>query len=253
MIGRPESKPFGWEAWPFSSPERVVRTGVAAIGACTVGLIGYCLYRFPPLRTWSYDGLVSALAVVVVTMSYVLIGWLGSRSIERRTSPILRVSLPWGVGAGSAFGLTMLGEYLVPHDGRQGELVALTVFGVFFAVLFAAGFSGTRSTRRVSTGAFAGFWSALIASQLWVFFLFATYLFFLETPQEARFLEVDQVIADFVRSGKTDLRVFIFGDYTGAAFFHSLLGAILGLLLGGLGGLAAWPLTGKWIEHAQRR
>jgi hypothetical protein len=76
-----------------------------------------------------------------------------------------------------------------------------------------------------------------------VLLLFLVYLFFAGTMQEARFLEVDQTIADFQRSGQRDLRAFIFGDYTGAAFFHSLLGALFGVFLGGLGGLAALAVT----------
>ena len=50
---------------------------------------------------------------------------------------------------------------------------------------------------------------------------------------------MDQILADFRRSGATDLRAFIFEDYMGGGFFHSLLGPILAIPLGGLGGLAA--------------
>jgi hypothetical protein len=212
------------------------------IGACIIGLIGSSLYRFPTLRGWSSEGLIAAAAGVLVATSYGLIGWFGARSLERRKSPILRLSLPWAIAAGVLFGLSMLGEYLIPHDNDQGKVVALGVFGSFFAILFAAGVAGALPTRRVAAGALAGFWTALIASELWVLFLLAIYLGFLGTPQEARFLEVDQVIADFERSGQPDLRAFIFGDYMGAVFFHSMLGAIFGLLLGALGGLAALSL-----------
>jgi hypothetical protein len=65
------------------------------------------------------------------------------------------------------------------------------------------------------------------------------YYTFLETPQEARFLQVDQVIADFERHGARDLRTFIFEDYMGAGFFHSLLAPLLALPLGLAGGIVA--------------
>jgi hypothetical protein len=68
-------------------------------------------------------------------------------------------------------------------------------------------------------------------------------LSFLGTALEARFLEVDRTIADFERSGRQDLRAFIFDDYAGGAFYHSLLGAAFGLVLGSLGGLAALAIT----------
>src|SRR5262249_39285453 len=154
------------------------------IGACIIGLIGANLYRFPTLRAWSSDGRIAASAGVFVAMGYALIGWFGSRSIERRTSPILRLSLPWGIATGLLFGLWMLGEYLIPHNNHQGMVVALGIFGSFLAILFAAGVSGTLATRRVTTGALTGFWSALIASELWVLFLLSIYLCFLGTPQE---------------------------------------------------------------------
>jgi hypothetical protein len=238
----PGEKPSRRAAWPGWSPERLVGSGMVLIGGCIMSLISDCLYRFPTLRAWSSDGLIAAAAGVLVAGSYGLIGWFGARSLERRKSRILRLSLPWAIAAGVLFGSSMLGEYLIPHDNDAGKVVALGVFGSFFALLFAAGVSGTLATGRVATGALAGFWTALIASELWVLFLLAIYLGFLGTPQEARFLEVDQVLADFERSGQPDLRAFIFGDYMGAVFFHSLLGAIFGLLLGGLGGWAALPL-----------
>jgi hypothetical protein len=58
----------------------------------------------------------------------------------------------------------------------------------------------------------------------WFILLLTTYYLFLGTPMEERFLEVDQVIADFQRSGMNDLRAFIIQDYLGGGFFHSLLG-----------------------------
>jgi hypothetical protein len=227
----------------LSSPERTVASAMVLIAVCIVGLTGYCLWVFPTLRTWSGDGLLAALALVFVAMSYGLIGWFGLRWIERRKSRILRLSLPWGLGAGAMFALWMVGEYLIPHDNSQGAMVTLGIFGTFFVLLAASGFFATKNTRRLTTGAVAGLWTALIGSQLWVLSLFSVYLAFVGTAHEARFLEVDQTIADFERSGRPDLRAFIFSDYTGGAFFHSVLGALFGLFLGGLGGLAALAFT----------
>jgi hypothetical protein len=212
---------------------------MVAAAAGIIILTGCSLAVFPALRTWSEEGLLAAIALVLIATAYSLIGWFGSRSIERRGSRILSVSLPWGIGAGAMFGLSMLGEYLIPHDNRHGEKLAVCVFGTFFVILFAAGFSATRRADRVVAGALAGLWTALIASELWVLFLFLVYLSFVGTAQEARFLVVDQTIADFERSGRRHLRAFIFGDYTGGAFFHSVLGAVFGSLLGSLGGLMA--------------
>jgi hypothetical protein len=58
---------------------------------------------------------------------------------------------------------------------------------------------------------------------------------------------VDETIADFERSSQSDLRTFIFSDYTGAAFFHSVLGAIFGPLLGGVGDLGSLAVI-RWLR-----
>ena len=131
--------------------------------------------------------------------------------------------LPWGIGAGAMFALSMLGEHVVSHNIHHGKVFALVVFGTFFVTLFTGGAFATRATRRMTTGALTGLWTALIVSELWVLSLYWVYLSFVGTPLEARFLNVDQTIADFERSGQADLRAFSFGDYTGAAFFPSLL------------------------------
>ncbi len=182
MIEPARSEPSRRASSLISSPERLVATGMALVAACIVGLTAYCLYLFPALRTWSRDGLIAAIVLVFVALGYGLIGWFGSRAIERRNSRILRLSLPWGVGAGTVFALSMLAEYVIPHDNRRGEMVAIGVFGTFFVILFAAGLFATRATRKVWTsGALAGFWTALVASELWVLSLFLVYLAFVGT------------------------------------------------------------------------
>jgi hypothetical protein len=133
----------------------------------------------------------------------------------------------------------MLGEYLVPHGERVGPWIALATFGLFFLLLFTAGFVARLKGLGLGDATVAAVWAALIASECWFILLLAIYYAFLDTPQEARFLEADQVIADFHRSGSTDLRAFIFGDHMGAGFFHSILGPLLAVPLGFLGGLVA--------------
>ena len=98
-------------------------------------------------------------------------------------------------------------------------------------------------------------WAALIASLCWFILLLLYYLVFLDTAQEARFLEVDQGIADHQRhlqnGGTQDLRAFIYNDYMGGGFFHSLLVPLLAVLLGALGGLGA--KVGLWLGRSEKR
>jgi hypothetical protein len=165
----------------FGSLERLVGSGIAVVAACIIGLAGYCLYLFPTLRSRSIEGLIDAVVLVLVATGYALLGWFGSRSIERRHSRVLRLAQPWALGAGAMFGLSMLGEYVVPHDNRQGAMVTIGVFGTFFEILFASGCFTAATAARMTAGAIAGFWTAVIASELWVLFLFLVYLSFVGT------------------------------------------------------------------------
>ena len=90
--------------------------------------------------------------------------------------------LPWGIGAGAMFALSMLGEHVVSHNIHHGKVFALVVFGTFFVTLFTGGAFATRATRRMTTGALTGLWTALIVSELWVLSLYWVYLSFVGTP-----------------------------------------------------------------------
>ena len=62
-------------------------------------------------------------------------------------------------------------------------------------------------------------WAALIASLCWFILLLVHYSALLDTPQEARFLEIDQVIADHQRhlqkGGTNNLNIFIYKYFIG--------------------------------------
>ena len=77
----------------------------------------------------------------------------------------------------------------------------------------------------------------MIGTLLWFTVLLLTYYLFLNTPQEARGLQSDQVIVDFQRSGMGDLRAFIMQDYMGGGFFHMLGSPFIAAVLGGFGSL----------------
>jgi hypothetical protein len=216
-----------------------VRRGMVLGAVVTVALIGYGVCRFPSVVGATSDAPLGVCAGIGIATVYGLIGWFGPRIPGMRDPQVLRQGVRLGLGAGALFAVSMLGEYLVPHDEHQNVILAMTTFGLFFLLLSAAGFCATLATRRIGAGPLAAAWAALVASQIWFILLLTIYYACIGTPQEDRFLEVDQVLADFRRSGTRDLRAFIFEDYMGGGFFHSLLGPLLALFLGGLGGLVA--------------
>jgi hypothetical protein len=223
------------------------------IGAVlNMGLIVYGATRFP--SAWRADpgGVCAGIGILAV---YTLIGWLGSPATERLDPAILRLALRFGAAVGGMFAISMLCEYVVPHVHVQNVQLAITTFGLFFFSFLAAGAAGTLVTGRISLGVLTSVWVALIGSLCWFILLLVYYYAFLDTPLEARFLEVDQVIADYQRhlqkGGTQDLRAFIYNDYMGGGFFHSLLAPLLAVGFGALGGLVA--KVGLWLGRLIRR
>jgi hypothetical protein len=224
---------------PETRLARAVRHGMVLGAGATVALIGYGVLRSPAVLTVPADAPLAVVAGIGIATAYAIVGWFGPRIPGMRDPRVLRVGVAFGLGAGGLFAVSMLGEYLVPHDEHQNVVLVKITFGLFFLLLAAAGFAAAWATSRATAGMPAAVWAALVASQIWFIALLTIYYAFIGTPQEARFLEVDQVLADFRRHGARDLRVFIFEDYMGGGFFHSLLGPLLALPLGLLGGLAA--------------
>lgn len=216
---------------------RIVSSGMGLGAVLTVVLVIYSVVRFPSIRNGSWGVLVGLSAGVGIATLYGMIGWFGVKLQGFRHPRILRQGVRFGLAAGVVFAVSMFVEYLVPHSEHENVILAMATFGLFFVLLLTAGLFATLESNRLASGPLASVWAALIASQLWFLLLLAIYHAFVGTAQETRFLEVDQVIADFNRHGARDLRTFIFEDYIGGGFFHSLLGPLFAVPLGFLGAL----------------
>ena len=81
------------------------------------------------------------LAGIGILTVYALIGWFGAAT-ERLDPAILRLALRFGAAVGGMFAISMLCEYIVPHDHEQNVLLAYATFGLFFFSLLAAGAVG---------------------------------------------------------------------------------------------------------------
>jgi hypothetical protein len=220
-------------------PSGSVRLGMILGAAVTIALVVLSVIRAPALTIRSPATQRSLAGAIGIAVLYGTIGWYAPDRRGLRDPRVLGPGVSCGLVSGGVFAISMLCEYLVPHDERQNVILALSTFGIFLGLLLGAGFVATLKTHRLASSPLAAVWAGLIASQLWFILLLSIYHAFQGTPQEARFLEVDQVIADFRRSGAADLRTFIFEDYMGGGFFHSLLGPLMAVPLGSLGGLGA--------------
>jgi hypothetical protein len=230
---------------------RAVRRAMTIGAMLNIGLVVYGAIRFPSAWRAGPEGVCAGIGIMTV---YALVGWLGAPATDRLDPAILRLALRFGSAIGGMFAISMLCEYIVPHEHEQNVVLALATFGLFFLVLLVAGAVGTLCTRRLRLGVLTSVWAALIASLWWFILLLLYYFAFLNTPQEARFLEIDQVFADHQRhlqnGGTQDLRAFIYNDFMGGGFFHSLLAPLLAVPLGALGGLGA--KVALWLGRHRR-
>lgn len=202
-----------------------------------LALVLFSLARFPEAG-WSHAlpvTLLLALAAAAIAWA-----WL-------RLAPETRAwALRFGVAAGVVLGGEVLLEYaLLPKDNSTYGLVE---YGLFLALLLAAGVLCYRDARSLVASLLAGAWTGILATLIWYAVVLLVFHLFWVSPQQAQVFQAEGNLQDFARSGMSDFTAFIVQDFFGAGFFHLLLGGLIGALLGGLGGLAAklLDLLGVW-------
>ena len=224
---------------------RLVRNLVIAGAALDAILVCLSVARYPRAITAATDGALGLIGPLAILLTYAAIGWFGAPATARRTTGAveLRLGTAFGGLIGALFVIEMLAGYLAPLNEGQNATLGTVMYGGFALLLVMAGIAGGWQTRRVTGGGLAAAWGAVLGSLLWLAALWLTFHVFWGTPQEARQFVVDQVIADFQRSGGTDLRAFVIQDNLGGSFFHLLLGLLLASLLGLFGGAAGVGLA----------
>jgi hypothetical protein len=108
-----------------------------------IGLVAYGAIRFPSAWRSRPDGVCAGIGILTV---YALIGWFGAPATERLDPAILRLALRFGLAIGGMFAISMLCEYIVPHDRKQNVQLAFATFGLLFLTLVVAGGAGTLFT-----------------------------------------------------------------------------------------------------------
>jgi hypothetical protein len=143
-------------------------------------------------------------------------------------APALRWGTLYGLGAGLGWVIEIVAGNLTV--GQSWQLLAY--FGgtlIALGLTLAAGVAGTIATRSFRGGLVAGVWSGIVSGLIGCLTLLSLPYLFIDTLQRDT-----QTLAEFARSGATDLATYIAGDYSAAAIAHLLLGLALGLMLGAL-------------------
>lgn len=153
-------------------------------------------------------------------------GILGNEPIAVRHGALFGggVGLVWAVynGVNSLLNLDARGNDLL----NNGLLIALV------ALYALAGLTVGLRTGRAGAGGLAGLYAGALGTALGLLTLWLATLLLLDTIGQHTF-----ILADFARSGGTDLRRFVIEDAVGASLFGGVANLALGAALGTVGGL----------------
>jgi hypothetical protein len=218
----------------FSSSSALRKSMIAGVGLCALLLV-IGLLIFP--NALRLGGITPLLGDSLIFSLYALAGFVGPLAVERVKPQALRQGILFGIIVGIWFSADILIGILVPLDSSGNAALGLIEFGGLLVFFLIAGMRGALKTETIGGGVAAAMWTSIIGTLIWFIMLLLTYYLFLGTLQEARSLQSDQVMADFTRSGMTDLRAFIMQDYMGAGFFHMLLSPAVAAVIGGFAGL----------------
>ncbi len=193
--------------------------------------------------TFASGGVVPLLGAICMQVGLGALAFVGSWSFRRCRSGV------WiSFALGGIFALLYLSDIVVDFNGGSDPI---NIYGIFVAVALVAGFAVGYRTRQWSQGLFAAIWALVIGTAIWsagmMIINYATwgshlnYLFWLG----------DGAIGDFQRSGGHDLYAFLLQDLQGALFFHPILSAVMGVVVGGGASAAAQCIL--WAQRALKR
>ena len=127
-ISRDETAPNASHPGP-GGPARAARRAMTIGAVLNIDLVAYGAIRFPSARGAGPEGVLAGVGILTV---YALVGWFGAPVTERLDPAIVGLALRFGAAVAGMFAISMLCEYLVPHDHEQNVLLAHATFGLFF-------------------------------------------------------------------------------------------------------------------------
>ncbi len=211
---------------------RVVRLGFVALTLLDALLVGLGLLLIP--GGLSLPGLAGVLLILAV---YALVGWFAAPPVERRSPGTLPLALRFGLAAGAVFAAEILLEYILLPDSAGNARMGLVEYGTVLILFFVAAFWGARTSGSTRAGLLAAVWAALVASLVWYGLVLLVFYAYHGTPAQAQVMLAEGNLEDFQRSGMRNFDAFIYQDFLGAGFFHSILVPAAAGIVGLAGGL----------------
>ncbi|MEO8612514.1 MAG: hypothetical protein ABI690_31750 [Chloroflexota bacterium] len=215
-----------------------LRVGLILGALVNLALVLTGILIFPTTLTADHsNGWINVAGIILIHAVYILASFFGPLSTQSIHPKALRTGIQFGLVISVWFAFHILFGILAPLDSDGNANLGLVEFGGLLVLFVIAGAVGMIRSGSVRGGISSAMWSSMIGTLLWFTVILLTYYLFLNTPQEVRGLQSDQVLADFNRSGMSDLRAFIMQDYMGGGFFHMLGSPFIAAVLGGFGSL----------------
>jgi hypothetical protein len=203
---------------------------LAVVLVCNCLLILWGVHVVPAIMY--PNGIATTLADVGMQAAIGLLASFGPLAL-RRYSASIGIALLLGAIFAIAYDAVVLADF-IPSVNWDFNVVLL-----FLGAASLAGFLAGYQTRRIGQGVVIGFWALVIGTAIWSIGMMLINYVFWGSHQWYFFWQNDGAIDDFLRSGSTNLRLFILQDMQGALFFHPLLSAFLGALCGLIGSVVA--------------
>jgi hypothetical protein len=203
---------------------------LAAVLGCNCLLILWGVHVVPAVVY--PNGVATTLADVGMQLAIAILAFFGPLSFKRYHASI-GIALLLGAFFAIAYNAVLLSNFLPSVNWDFNVLL------LFLGVASLAGFLAGYQTRRIGQGVVIGFWALVIGTAIWSIGMMIINYAFWGSHDWFFFWKNDGAIDDFVRSGSTNLHLFILQDMQGALFFHPLLSAFLGALCGLVGGAVA--------------
>ena len=214
-----------------SNVGKVVRAGITmgvVVNTLLVG-IGILIH---PASVAGRGGLLSVVGPALVLGAYFAVGQAADRATSASPELAIRIGAGFGLAAGLVFASEILLEYLILPDTRTNIRLGWMEYGTAFLLFALAGLWTAYRTGHAGAGVRAAFWSAIVASLIWLAVLLSATYAFWGTARQEQVFRAEGDYEDFVRSGMHDFRAFTLQDLRGAAFFHLLLAPAMAAVIG---------------------
>jgi hypothetical protein len=194
----------------------------ALVLACNSLLILWGLRVEPAMVT--INGIATTLATVGMQVAIAFLAFFGPLSFQRY--PAMGISVAFGTLFAVIYDGILLSDY-VPRLNLD-----FNIWLLFLGIAGIAGFIAGYQTRRIGHGVVVAIWALVIGTAIWSIGLLIINYAFWGNHQWLFFWQNDGAVDDFHQSGASNLSLFIMQDMQGALFFHPLLSAFLGAVVG---------------------